>query len=360
MNSDNIYYRKHYVRKPDKEFASFDDLYTHAYREEQSSSTKWIPPSDLYATVHEGLLKLKLTGDRAFALNDWSYYQLCSLLNVDRQIIEQLKPETAAQVISELMPRDNRPLQVFTVGDTIRSIHSISYERLFNSTLLEVIIDEVTNMTEFDDKQFRAPSFFAGECDLFAFMIDESNWVNYRDERFAPAFVVWNSEVGAKSIGIRSCWFHQQSAAFLIEDGEDAIAYARRHTSGVHESLSVIRGRIHLWLASVETRSQRFLSLLSDAAGAELTTPIDTLAKRLIGHGISRDLVKAIEWNRPSPGSSLLSRLDVALKSLSTVRFVQNASSRFELGAYLASLVLAEGKVSAVAQVPQPKLLRSL
>ena len=159
MNSDNIYYRKHYVRQADKEFASFDDLYTHAYREEQSSSTKWIAPSDVYATVHQGLLKLKLAGDRAFALNDWSYYQLCSLLNVDRQIIEQLKLETTAQVVSELIPQDNRPLQVFTVCDTIRSIHSISFERLFNSRLLEVVIDEVTNMTEFDDKQLRAPAF---------------------------------------------------------------------------------------------------------------------------------------------------------------------------------------------------------
>ncbi len=350
MNPDNIFYHKHYVRKPDKEFASFDDLYTHAYREEQSSSTKWVPPSDVYATVHQGLLKLKLTGDRAFALNDWSYYQLCSLLNVDRQIIEQLKLETAAQVISELIPRDNRPLQVFTVGDTIRSIHSISYERLFNSRLLEVVIDEVTNMTEFDDKQFRAPAFFAGECDLFAYMIDESNWLNYRDERFAPAFVVWNSEVGARSIGMHSCWFHAQSGAFLIDDGEDPIAYVRRHSSGVHESLRVIRGRIHLWLATVETRSQRFLRLLSVAAGTEFTTPIDTYSKRLVRHGISREVVKKLELNRPSAGRQL-SRLDVALDSLSTVRFAQSASSRFELGVFLASLVLAKSEVRSVAQV---------
>lgn len=357
MSSDNIYYRKHYVRQPDKEFALFDDLYTHVYREEQSSSTKWIAPSDVYATVHQGLLKLKLAGDRAFALNDWSYYQLCSLLNVDRQILEQLKLETAAQVISELIPRDNRPLQVFTVGDTIRSIHSISYERLFNSRLLEVVIDEVTNMTEFDDKQFRAPAFFAGECDLFAYMIDESNWLNYRDERFAPAFVVWNSEVGAKSIGMRSCWFHAASEAFLIEDGEDPVAYVRRHSSGVHESLSVIRGRIQLWLATVESRSQRFLGHLSEAVGTEHTTAIETLVKRLIGHGISRDLVKAIEWNRPSSGS-LLSQL-VVLAALSTVRFAQNASSRFELGAYLASLVFGECKVVSATQTLRPKLLRS-
>ncbi len=350
MNSVNIFYRKHYVRKPDKEFASFDDLYTHAYREEQASSTKWIPPSDVYATVHQGLLKLKLSGDRAFALNDWSFSQLCSLLNVDRHVIEQLKLETVAQVITELIPRDNRPLQVFTMGDAVRSIHSISYERLFNTRLLELVIDEVTNMTELDDKQLRAPAFYAGERDLFAFMIDESNWLNYKDERFAPAFVIWNSEVGASSVGIRSCWFHAQSEAFLVDDEEDPIAYVRRHSSGVHESLSVIRGRLHLWLASVETRSQRFLDKLSEAAGTEFTAPSETFAKRLVGLGLSRDVVKKAEFSRPSVGRQL-SRLDVVLNSLSTVRFAQSASSRFELGAYLASLVFEKNEVRSVAQV---------
>ena len=189
-------------------------------------------------------------------------------------------------------------------------------------------------------------------------MIDESNWLNYRDERFAPAFVIWNSEVGARSVGIRSCWFHAQSGAFLIDDGEDPIAYVRRHSSGVHESLSIIRGRITLWLATVETRSQRFLGLLSEAAGTDFTTPIDTYAKRLVRHGISREVIKKLELNRPSAGRQL-SRLDVALDSLSTMRFAQSASSRFELGVFLASLVFAKSEVRSVAQV-LPLMLSSL
>ena len=47
---------------------------------------------------------------------------------------------------------------------------------------------------------------YAGEQDMFCFMIDPTGWTEIGGESFAPGFFLWNSEVGRRSLGLSTFW----------------------------------------------------------------------------------------------------------------------------------------------------------
>jgi len=216
MATNTRFFNQLFQRKPDSRYATFDELCTEMLKEKDCSAVLWKPPANMYATAHQDQLKLKITGDRAYELTDWSFGQLCSYVGADRKIIERLQLETASHVLSEIFPFGDRPLQLYTTGQTVRSLHRISYERLFNADLLDVVLDEVMDLTGRYSERPESMGFLAGDRDLFAYLVDESSWTHYWGERFAPAFVVYNSEVGGRSVGIRSGWYHSGSKGFML------------------------------------------------------------------------------------------------------------------------------------------------
>ena len=58
-------FRRLIERSNDESFTSFDELYTKALAYREASTARWIPPANLYVTVHQDQLKIKVTGDRA-------------------------------------------------------------------------------------------------------------------------------------------------------------------------------------------------------------------------------------------------------------------------------------------------------
>ena len=126
-------------------------------------------------------------------MNDWSFGQLCRLAGVAKDTVNRLRPETACQVFSETLPRSNRPLQLFTQGDLIRSIHGTGYTRLHDADVVEMLRDAAVDF-EPPQKAFNgATGLYAGEQDLFCFLIDPLGWTEIEGEAFAPGFFVWNS-----------------------------------------------------------------------------------------------------------------------------------------------------------------------
>ena len=53
---------------------------------------------------------------------------------------------------------------------------------------------------------------------MFAFLIDDSAWVEIGGEQFAPGFFVWNSEVGRRTIGVETFWFQHVCANHIVWD----------------------------------------------------------------------------------------------------------------------------------------------
>ena len=79
--------------------------------------------------------------DLAFQMNDWSFGQLCRLAKVNRETVNRVSADTATRIFQETLPRSGKPLQLLTAGDSVRAIHGASYTRLYNSELLEIVLD---------------------------------------------------------------------------------------------------------------------------------------------------------------------------------------------------------------------------
>ena len=72
-------------------------------------------------------------------MNDWSFTQLCGLARVNKETVNRLSSETAGSVFRETLPVGNKPRQILTSDEMVRSIHGVTYTRLWNVELLSVI-----------------------------------------------------------------------------------------------------------------------------------------------------------------------------------------------------------------------------
>jgi len=122
--------RELFRRSPDECFPSLTALSEYCQKGKEASVDRWIPPRSIQ-TKPTGADRLLLSAgdDGAFSMNDWSFGQLSRLAGVSKETVNRLSPETASRVFDETLPRGNKPLQLLTTGDHLRSIHGTGYTR---------------------------------------------------------------------------------------------------------------------------------------------------------------------------------------------------------------------------------------
>jgi len=284
-------------RTPDECFPSLGVLSQHCRWQKEQSLELWQPPR-LISTgpVLTDRLTLNAGDDGAYEMNDWSFGQLCRLSGVAKETVNRLSPDTAARVFSETLPQGQKPLQLFTLGGRLRSIHAASYTRLFNADLLAVIQEFAVGF-EPPPRGFNgATGLYGGEQDMFCFLIDPAGWTEIGGEAFAPGMFVWNSEVGSRSVGIETFWFQAVCANHIVWDATEVIEFSRKHTANVHDAISAIREAIEALVQKRDQRRDGFVKAIQRAMETTLGTDADEVQKALSENGISRSLAKeAIE-----------------------------------------------------------------
>ena len=132
-------------RTPDECFDSFDDLYEKCRSDREQSKDLWVPSQELTLT-HD--LTLCIGENPDFRLNDWSFSQLCRMAGVSKDTINQLSLKTASKAFEETLPTSSeKPLQILTKENGIRSVHGVAYTRLWNVELLDVVQEFATDFT---------------------------------------------------------------------------------------------------------------------------------------------------------------------------------------------------------------------
>ena len=134
-------------REPDECFESFESMHSHCLAQREKSVEHWHLPQRLAPNHDDGSLQFDLDNGDRFRLNDWSFGQLCKLCGVSRDTINRLRPDTAGQAIRETLPSADKPLQILAAGDSMRSIHGVTYTRLWNSELLDVVNEFASDFT---------------------------------------------------------------------------------------------------------------------------------------------------------------------------------------------------------------------
>src|SRR5262245_40848719 len=319
--------RELFRRKPDERFETLADLWKHCQTEKEQSVDRWIPPNDFSTRpVDTSGLRLTLGNDGAFEMNDWSFGQLCKFAEVTKETVNRLMPDTAAKVFSETLPRGTKPLQIFTEGERVRSIHGTSYSRLHNADLVTMLREFATDFQPPQKGMNGATGLYCGEQDMFAFLIDPTGWTEIENEAFAPGFFVWNSEVGRRSLGIQTFWFQAVCQNHIVWDAVEVVDFSRKHTGKVHEAYTEIRRIIEALVQKRDERKDGFVKVIRRAMETTVGKDTDEVLGYLSKSGISRSLAKrAVELARSQGRFTVFSVVDALTRIAGEIK---NAGDR--------------------------------
>ncbi len=321
-------HRELFRRTPDERFPTLQALATHCRERKEKSEDRWLPPRALSAVAEMDELILSTGDGGPVRMTDWSFTQLCSLAKVSKDTVNRLSAETAARVFGETIPRTAKPVQLFTEEGKLRSLHGPGYTRLHNA--------EVVSMLQEFAVDFQPPpvgvnggtGLYAGEQDMFCFLVDPTGWCEIGGESFAPGFFVWNSEVGKRSIGVSTFWFQAVCQNHIVWDATEVVEFTRKHTGKVGEALSDIR---RIVLALVEKREERrdgFVAVVKKAMETKLGHDAEEAVKTLQANGITRTLAKrAIEASGIQGRLTLFSVVDALTRFAGEL---QNAGERLD------------------------------
>ena len=320
--------RELFRRTRDECFPSLVSLWENCHKRRELSADHWHPPQNLRPHIQEGRIMLAFGGDRPFEMNDWSFGQLCRLAGVSRDTINRLSPETACRAFEETLPTAEKPVQVLTTADSVRSIHGVAYTRLWDADLLTMLREFATDFEPPQQAEGGGTGLYAGEQDMFAFLIDPLGWAEIDGEAFAPGFFVWNSEVGRRSVGIQTFWFQAVCRNHIVWDATDVMEFKRKHTANVHESLNEIRRMVAALVEKRDARKDGFAATIKKAMETSLGNDADDVLKVLNQQGITKTLAKqALDIAREKGAFTVFSVVD-ALTRLSGK--LTNAGERTE------------------------------
>lgn len=329
--------RELFRRSNDERFPSLATLAEYCRGQKQQSLDRWHPPQTLRPIARDGELLITANGDGEFRLNDWSFGQLCSLARVSRDTVNRVFPETAARILSETLPSGHKPLQLLTSENTVRSVHGVSYTRLWNIDLVNLVREVATDFQPPQEGFNGATGLYAGEQDMFAFLIDPTGWAEIDGQAFAPGFFVWNSEVGKRSVGISTFWFQAVCQNHIVWDAVDVVELTRKHTASVGNVLTDIRRTLDALIARRDERRDGFVKVIGKAMHEKLGDDADDVLKKLATSGIPKQYAKeALEIAKQQGRFTIFSLVD-ALTRLSGQ--LVNAGDRLELDAKAAQLL---------------------
>ncbi len=283
--------RELFSRPPDERFESLDALTEHCRSQRELSRDRWQLLQTFRPHVHGDRLGLALGDDGAFLMNDWSATQLCTMAGISKDTINRLSPDTACRALQETLPTADKPVQLLTTEQIIRSIHGVSYTRLWNEELLRMIRESATDFQP-PPKGFNgATGLYAGEQDFFVFLIDPTGWIEIEGENFAPGFFGWNSEVGRRSVGITTFWYEQICGNHIVWNCHDVTSVTRKHTRNVGDALTEIRMAITQLVDRRDATRDQFTAVIRKAM-QEATGDKEETLHLLTDQGVNRQLAK--------------------------------------------------------------------
>jgi histone H3/H4 len=324
-----------YRRKPDERFDSFESLYRRCQTDRELSEDQWVRPEDLILT-HD--LTVAIGDNPDYTLNDWSFSQLCRMASVSRDTLNRLTSRTASRALEETLPKTGKPLQLLTRESSIRSVHGVSYTRLWNVELLDLVREFAPG---FEPPQKAADGsstgLYCGEQDMFAFLIDPTGWAEIDGEAFAPGFFLWNSEVGRRSLGVQTFWFQAICQNHIVWDAVEVVEFSRKHTANVRDGLPEIGRILEALAAKRDARRDGFVSVMRKAMSEKLGDDVDEASKRLAQEGFPKGLVKEAMQIAEQQGRFTIFALVDALTRLS--QRITLAGDRVQLDAKIGQLL---------------------
>ncbi len=330
-----------YSRPPDERFATLTDLHSHCQDVKTRSRRIKEPGTEFRPVLVDGHLMLKVDGHSPHRFNRWSFSQLCSVAGVAKDTVNRLCPETATNVLAETLRQrtfEDTDLQALVLDDTtVRAVNGERYKRLWSADLVSMLLEFATDFTPPQQGDTGGTGLYAGEQDMFCFLIDPTGWTEIGDETFAPGFFVWNSEVGRRTVGVSTFWFQAVCQNHIIWDVTDVNEYTRKHSGKVRDSLAHIRAMIESLVQNRDQRKDGFSRVIAKAMETTCGDDAEEVQELLTKVGSTQALAKqATEIAQTSGRFTIWSVVDALTQIARDAKF---AGSRTEADQKASSLL---------------------
>jgi len=246
-----------FSRPDDERFLSLSDLARTVRERSERSRTRVVESARIHVEANRNdaeRLALILPGAQApVAPTHWSFGQLASLVGAPAAYLRQL-PAPLAAINLQYGLTSNRAEQIktFEIEDgrvELRAVTGPDYGRIFDHELVEAVQRIAGNGT--GDTRWKVPgvldwstgiynphvdiskettTLYASDRDVFLFLVDDLNPIQAgrlpdgSPDLFFRGFYCWNSEVGAKTLGMASFYLRavcQNRNLWGVEDFEE-------------------------------------------------------------------------------------------------------------------------------------------
>jgi hypothetical protein len=246
-----------FSRPADERYLSLSALYDDVHRRTERSRTRVVESALIHVEADRNdpeRLSLILPGaDSAIAPTHWSFGQLASLVGAPAAYLRQL-PAALTGINLQYGLTSNRAEQIKTLeienGRTeLRAVTGPDYGRIYDHELVEAVRRIAGNGT--GDTRWKVPgmldwstgiynprvditrdttTLYASDRDVFLFLVDDLNPIEAgrlpdgSPDLYFRGFYCWNSEVGAKTLGMASFYLRavcQNRNLWGVEDFEE-------------------------------------------------------------------------------------------------------------------------------------------
>lgn len=246
-----------FSRPADERYLSLPDLFSAVTRRTERSRTRTVESAAIRVEANRGdaeRLTLLLPGvDAPVAPTHWSFGQLASLVGAPAAYLRQLPaPLAAINLQYGLTSHRAEQVKAFSIenGRTeLRAVTGPDYGRIYDHELVAAVQRIAGNGT--GDTRWKVPgvldwatgiynpdvditrdttTLYASDRDVFLFLVDDLNPIEAgrladgSPDLFFRGFYCWNSEVGAKTLGMASFYLRavcQNRNLWGVEDFEE-------------------------------------------------------------------------------------------------------------------------------------------
>jgi hypothetical protein len=250
---------RNWMSRPDEErFTSLPAMLKASEDRRGRSLERVIPNRKIEARPVEGdkaALALVVNGVPTLP-SHWAFGQMAALVGAPASYLRTLPPEMTADCLNYGLLKQRQVQEVGTLsivdGDSPAELAAATgpnYGRIWNDDVIRALIarfgDGVTGDFTVPGEFGKAvevskanTTLFRSDRDMFVFLADEQNRIEIPNRRagrggsLARGFFVYNSEVGASSLGMKTFLFDYVCCNRIVWGATDVATFNIRHTSG--------------------------------------------------------------------------------------------------------------------------------
>lgn len=350
------------TRKNDERFLNLLDMETHFGKLRDNSKAVVAANRSLRIIPKDDELLIG-RGEQEAVINEWAFSQIASLSGAPAGYMRTLPAELAADCLNYGLKyvRDVEEIGLLVSRNgvdnanlSVRAATGPRYGRVWNCDIVRSLVSRFGDGVSGD---FRVPGIFgqqvavtkenttlyAGERDMFVFLCDEINRVEIKNRRngksgsMARGFYVWNSEVGAATLGAAFFLFDYVCGNRIIWGMEEFREMRIRHTvSAPHRWLEEVSPIIDEYRDGSE---RPVISAIEHAREKRIDDVNEFLANRF-GKNMSKVLIERHQKEEDRPIETLW---DAVTAATAYARDIPNQDSRV-------AFERAAGKIMELAQ----------